>query len=206
MNYTKNYIKSIESGCKSVECRSLKNLCDSNVFFDDLVEATKTIKTKGGRIFFVGNGASAAFCNHMALDWSKNGEVLASSLSDSALLTALANDYSYEEAFVEFLKINSCDSKDMVVTISSSGNSPNVVNVLKYCRDNEISTVGFSGLKPNNLTVQLAKYSLYVPVKTYGMAECIHQIFLHLWLDRYMDIYEWDREEFQNMNADEFKL
>lgn len=206
MEYVKNYLNSIEEGCKKTLCTTEGEECSQELFFDGIINLTKSTKSRNGRIFFVGNGASAAFCNHMALDWSKNGKISATSLSDSALLTALANDYSYDEAFVEFLKINACSPDDIVTTVSSSGNSPNVVNVLKYCNQENISTIGFSGLKSTNQSAHLSKYSLYVPVKTYGMAECIHQVFLHLWLDKYMEIFEWNREEFQNMNSDKFKL
>ena len=58
----------------------------------------------------------------------------------------------------------------------------------------------------NNKSITLADYSIYVPMKTYGMVECIHQIFLHLILDESMEVFEWDRVEFQNMNASNFKL
>jgi D-sedoheptulose 7-phosphate isomerase len=157
-------------------------------------------------LFFLGNGASSAFANHMALDFSKNGKILSRSLSDSALLTALSNDYSYEEAMVEFLKIEGITRDDLVITISSSGNSPNIVSVLNYCKANSIKTLALSGLKNNNISISLADYSIYVPMKTYGMVECIHQIFLHLILDESMGIFEWDRDDFQNMNVTNFKL
>ena len=206
MSYAENYIKSVEGGYRNAEFHISQNRCDITDFFENIIQKTEYTKSNNGKIFFVGNGASAALCNHMALDWSKNGKILANSLSDSALLTALTNDYSFQDAFVEFLKMNSCGANDIVVTVSSSGNSPNVVNVLKYCNENDITSIGFSGLKSDNQTVQLAKYSLHVSVKTYGMAECIHQVFLHLWLDKYMEIYEWSRDDFQNMNVDGFKL
>ena len=93
------------------------------------------------KVYFFGNGASAAFANHMALDFSKNGKILSRSLSDSAILTALSNDYSYENAMVEFLKIEGVTVNDLVITISSSGNSQNVINVLNYCREKNIKSL-----------------------------------------------------------------
>ena len=158
------------------------------------------------KIYFFGNGASAAFANHMALDFSKNGKILSRSLSDSALMTALSNDYTFENAMVEYLKIEGVTKNDLVITISSSGNSPNIVNVLNYCKNNQINALALSGLKENNKSRELAKNSIYVPMKTYGMVECIHQIFLHSILDESMEIFEWDREDFQDMNAQNFKL
>ena len=142
----------------------------------------------------------------MALDFSKNGKILSRSLSDSSLLTALSNDYSYENAMVEFLKIEGVTKNDIVITISSSGNSPNVVSVLKYCKENNIKSLALSGLKNDNESIKLADYSIYVPMKTYGIVECIHQILLHLILDESMEIFEWARNDFQNMNASNFNL
>ena len=183
-----------------------KENTDKEVFFTSLINKTNAIKKSNGRLFFVGNGASAAFANHMALDWSKNGLIKSYSLSDSALLTALSNDLSYEDTFTKYLEMYEFNSNDLVVTISSSGNSKNIVNVIKYCNEKKIQTVGFSGLNNNNLTQKLSNFSIYVPCKTYGFAECIHQFFLHLWLDKYMEIYEWDRTDSQNMDSDNFLI
>ena len=205
-NYESKYFESIINGLEGtlyeIDNKSVLN----EVFFSELVTLTNITKELKGRLFFIGNGASAAFSNHMALDWSKNGDVNSFSLSDSALMTALSNDYSYDDAFVEFLRIRGVNKNDIIITVSSSGNSNNIVKVLNYCKAAKITTVGFSGLKDDNKTRSLANFSLYVPKKTYGIVECIHQVFLHLWLDKSMNIYEWKREDFQNMNSKEFKL
>lgn len=206
MIYTKNYIESINSGLLNSSYLINQVIVNDDLFFKELVDFTKIVQKNRGRLFFFGNGASAAFSNHMALDWSKNGGVLAFSLSDSAMLTALANDYDFDGSFLEFLKINSPNSNDLIVTTSSSGNSRNIVNVLEYCKENNIKTFGLSGLNKGNKTDKLADFSLFVPMKTYGMVECIHQIFHHLWLDKFMGIEEWFKTESQNMDANNFKL
>lgn len=205
-NYEKKYFDSINKGLKKSIYKIDSKIVKSELFFDKLVEFIHTINKNKGKIYFFGNGASASFSNHMALDWSKNGGVLSSSLSDSSMLTALANDFSYEKAFLEFLKINNPTRNDLVITTSSSGNSNNIVSVLKYCKKMKINSFAMSGLKNGNKSVKLSKFSLYVPMKTYGMVECIHQVFHHLLLDKYMKIYEWDKVDFQNMNSKNFKL
>lgn len=205
-NYADNYIQSIEMGLRKSIYRIDGENFNSHLFFDKLINFTKNVQEKNGRLFFFGNGASASFSNHMALDWSKNGGILAFSLSDSSMLTALANDYDYEDCFLEYLKINQPTPNDLIITTSSSGNSPNVVNVLKYCSENQIKTFGLSGLNQENKTEQLANYSLFVPMRTYGMVECIHQVFHHLMLDKFMEVEEWDKTESQNMNSKSFKL
>jgi D-sedoheptulose 7-phosphate isomerase len=205
-NYAKSYIDTFYIGIKKTKYKISGEKSESSSFFHELNEQTKKVKQKGGRLFFFGNGASASFSNHMALDWSKNGGILALCLSDSAMLTALANDFDFEGCFLEFLKINSPTSNDLVVTTSSSGNSKNIVKILEYCKENTISSFGLSGLNEGNKTEILSDFSLFVPMKTYGMVECIHQLFHHIFLDKFMGIEEWNKTESQNMDANNFKL
>jgi len=204
--YYLNYIKSIEEGLEKIVYFFNQQEINPGLFFQTINEELNFLKNHKGKIYFFGNGASASFANHMALDFSKNGKISSRSLSDSALLTALSNDYSYEKAMVEFLKIDNVSKNDLIITISSSGNSPNIINVLNYCNENNFKSLALSGLKSNNMSIKLADYSIYVPMMTYGMVECIHQIMLHLILDQYMGIQEWSRDDFQNMNFSNLKF
>ena len=205
-NYFSNYFKSINTGLNNSKYYLEKNEINAEIFFDKIKKHLELLRSTKNKIFFFGNGASAAFANHMALDFSKNGKILSRSLSDSAMITALSNDYSYDKAMLEYLKIEGVTNNDLVITISSSGNSPNIISVLEYCKENNIKSLALSGLKSDNKSIPLSDYSIYVPMKTYGMVECIHQIFLHLILDESMEVFEWDRSEFQNMSASNFKL
>lgn len=204
--YFSNYFNSINKGLVDSQYFFNQIKIDADSFFEDIKGILLKLRETNNRIYFFGNGASAAFANHMALDFSKNGKILSRSLSDSSLLTALSNDYSYENAMLEYLKIEGVTKEDFVITISSSGNSPNIISVLNYCNGVNIKSLALSGLKDDNKSIALADYSIYVPMKTYGMVECIHQIFLHLMLDESMGIEEWERNESQNMNSKNFKL
>ena len=204
--YYSKYFESINQGLTSSLYFHKQKSVKTDFFFNNIKEILSNLRETKNKIYFFGNGASAAFANHMALDFSKNGKILSRSLSDSALLTALANDFSYENAMLEYLKIEGVTKEDLVITISSSGNSPNIVSVLTYCKENGIQTLALSGLENDNKSITLSDFSVYVPMKTYGIVECIHQIFLHLMLDESMGINEWDRIEVQNMNAANFKL
>jgi len=205
-NYYSNYFQSISKGLLDSSYFVDQKEIQADFFFKEINDFICNLRSNNNRIYFFGNGASAAFANHMALDFSKNGNIVSRSLSDSAYFSALSNDYSFEMAFVEFLKIERITSKDLVVTISSSGNSTNIVNILNYCEEHKITSLSLSGLKSDNKSILKSRYSVYVPMKTYGMVECIHQIFLHLFLDRSMNITEWGRDDFQNMNSLEFNL
>lgn len=204
--YYINFINSINEGLNKSQFFKMNSQVNGEYFFEEINELITIIRENRNKIYFFGNGASAAFANHMALDFSKNGKILSRSLSDSAFLTALSNDYSFEEAMVEYLKIEGVSENDLVITISSSGNSQNVLNVLEFCKNNNITSFSFSGLKETNKSISLSKYAVYVPMKTYGMVECIHQVFLHSILDETMQIFEWNRSGFQNMSSKEFNL
>lgn len=204
--YYLNYYNSINKGLLNSKFFQKKINIKPEIFFKKIKSILKKLRTNKNNIYLFGNGASAAFANHMALDFSKNGKILARSLSDSAMLTALSNDFNYEDAMSEYLKMENVNKNDLVITISSSGNSPNILSVLKYCKKNKIKSLALSGLKNNNKSIVFSDFSIYVPMKTYGMVECIHQIFLHLILDQSMEIFEWNREDFQNMSVKNFNL
>lgn len=172
---------------------------------DRLCELSARVAEQGATQYLCGNGASAAFANHMAIDWSKNGKVATRSFSDSALLTAVANDMGAEEMFSAPLAFYAKEG-DILVTVSSSGNSPNILRAIAKGREKSMDVVTFSGLKPDNASRKSGDINIYVPGKTYGMVECAHQILLHMWLDRYMGITEWDRNVFQNMRQDVYQL
>ena len=160
--YYKNYINHIYQGLCDSTYHINQVQANSEIFFEKLNNILLKVQRNNGTLFFFGNGASASFSNHMALDWSKNGGILALCLSDSAMLTALANDYDYES---EFLKINSPTNDDFVITTSSSGNSLNIVKVLEFCNKNKIGTLALSGLNNNNKSMKISEFSLFDPLK-----------------------------------------
>ena len=204
--FAKKYFKSFFQGIDNSKFFIDGSISADDTFFPSLNRSLTECYKQSGRLFFIGNGASAAFSNHMALDWSKNGKIIAHSLSDSSLITAIGNDYNYESIFSRFLEIYHFDRKDFLITTSSSGNSPNIINALKYARLKSNYTLSFSGLKDDNSSIPNSRFAIYTPFKTYGMVECAHQYFHHLILDQYMNIHEWDKIEPQNMNSDNFKL
>jgi len=205
-DYHLNYFKHLNIGIENISYFKKKSLIESKIFFKEINKIFENLKLNNSRVYFFGNGASSAFANHMALDFSKNGKINSRSLSDSALVTALSNDFSFENIFVEFLNIENIKENDFVITISSSGNSKNIVNVLKYCKRKKIRSLALTGLNINNKSKDFSDYSLFVPLYTYGMVECIHQIILHLILDKFIGINEWNKEYPQNMNSMDFKL
>jgi D-sedoheptulose 7-phosphate isomerase len=205
-NYYQNYLMAHDTALKNLEISDRSGTrVDHEEGFNHLCKISETIRASGRMKYLSGNGASAAFANHMALDWTKNGGVPTHSFSDSALLTALGNDLGYEEAFAAPLKWYAMTG-DLLVTISSSGNSLNIIRSIEVARAKGMAVVTLSGLKPDNSSRQMGDINLYIPAKTYGIVECAHQVLLHVWLDKFMGITEWEREGFQNMNNKAFSL
>lgn len=184
---------------------SAGNSLNQQVALEKLCDLSRDISIYSKKQYFIGNGASMAFSDHMAVDWSKNGKVQTHAFSSPSLLTALGNDIGIEQIFASAITAYA-EKDDMLVTISSSGNSKNIIEAIKTARVKQMRVVTYSGLQPDNQSRQLGDLNFYVPAMTYGIVECAHQFLLHMWLDHYMGITEWNRENCQNMNNDNFKL
>ena len=153
-----------------------------------------------GHHFFAGNGASAMMASHMAIDCTKNAGFNATAFNDAAMLTAVGNDIGYDSVFAYPLQRYSKPG-DLLVTISSSGSSPNIIKALKTAKEMGLTTVTLSGMRTNNPCRDLGDINIWVPGRTYGIVECAHQVILHCWLDHYMDIRDWDETGFQTADA-----
>ena len=156
------------------------------------VEATKRVKEAGKTIYFIGNGASAMMAGHMSADATKNGGLKCLFLSETALLTAVSNDISYHDVFSFPLRRFAVEG-DMLIAISSSGNSENIIRGIGAAKEKQMQVVTLTGLNRENRARELGDINLYVPGKTYGIVEVCHQALLHCWLDKYLDVYEGGR-------------
>lgn len=142
------------------------------------VNLAKQTAANGRKVIFVGNGGSAAICSHMAVDWTKNGGIRSIALNDSATLTCFGNDYGYEHVFAKQLAAYS-DLDDLVVIISSSGRSPNILETGRWCRENGRATVTLSGMVHTNKLRRMGAINFYVPSNDYGTVELAHCFLLH---------------------------
>ena len=155
-----------------------------------LCQWTRAVRDARRTVHFVGNGASACMASHMAVDWIKNAGVRALAYNDLAFLTTLSNDLGYDQVFARPIGWFG-EEGDLLATISSSGNSPNVLNAIASARKLGLKVVTFSGMSPDNKSRQAGDLNFYVPARTYGIVESCHHVLLHAWLDRFMNIREW---------------
>lgn len=139
----------------------------------------------GKHIFIMGNGGSAATASHFACDLSKTASVdgkprlKAISFTDNApLMTAISNDISYASVFKEQL-VNFLDPGDLVICISASGNSPNVLEAAKFARAKGAQVIGFVGCDGGKLK-GLSDISICFCCRDYGQLEDVHLVLAHL--------------------------
>lgn len=153
---------------------------------DWAVQKIKATPMNSRKVIFVGNGGSAAIASHMAIDFSKNGGFPALTFNDGASLTCLANDLGYENVFAHHIDSLGLEN-DLLVAISSSGNSQNILNAATSARKKNLSILTLSGFQPDNKLRLLGDMNLYVPNLEYGFVEITHLVLCHSILDLAMD-------------------
>ncbi len=140
-------------------------------------------QTEAGRkIIFIGNGASASIASHMSTDFWKNGSMRAIAFNDAALLTCLSNDCGYENVFGKSVEMFA-DEGDILVAISSSGKSENILNGVREARKRGVHVVTLSGFGSDNPLCGMGDINFYVPDGTYGAVEILHLSVCHCILD-----------------------
>ncbi|ABD57158.1 SIS domain-containing protein [Jannaschia sp. CCS1] len=162
---------------------------DKGPMVDVLAVFDRVIEAKG-TVWVAGNGGSAAIADHTVCDSSKGTHVeghppfrTISLASNVPMLTAIGNDISYDAVFSEQLKYYLTE-KDALLVVSSSGNSPNVVNACQYANEFGVPTIAFVGFKGGRLK-DMAHHVVHVEVENYGIVEDAHQSLIHC-LTQYM--------------------
>lgn len=147
---------------------------------------TERLKSDNATMFFIGNGASSQMAGHMSADAAKNGQIRAQAFHETSLMTAVSNDISFENVYAFPLK-RFANPNDVLITISSSGNSPNIVKALQVAEEMKLDIITLSGKEADNKSRKKGFLNFYIPSQSYGIVECAHQVLLHSWLDQYMD-------------------
>ena len=157
-------------------------------FYDGIGMVSKLILSQadsGHKLMFIGNGASAAISSHMSTDFWKTCGIRAVAFNDSSLLTCLGNDFGYECIFEKPIEMFA-DPGDILVAISSSGKSENILRGVNSAKSKECSVITLSGFKDNNPLYSAGDYNFYVPAQEYGPVEVIHHSICHCVLDTIM--------------------
>lgn len=153
--------------------------CLNDIKYEDL-EKLKDIISSKDKIIILGNGGSNAISSHISQDYTKALGKKALSFSDAARLTCYINDYGIEKAYCKFIE-EFAEPDTLIILISSSGNSDNIINSAKYCLD-KYDMIILSGFDRNNKLNSYSNKSLlsfWVDSKDYGIVEITHETILH---------------------------
>lgn len=136
----------------------------------------------GCKIMFIGNGASQAISSHLSTDFWKNGGMRAIAFTDPSVLTCISNDYGYKHVFEKPIEMFA-DKGDILVAISSSGQSENIIRAVQTARSKECKVITLSGFKKDNPLRLLGDFNFYISAQEYGPVEIIHHSICHCILD-----------------------
>jgi D-sedoheptulose 7-phosphate isomerase len=139
----------------------------------------------GGKLMFIGNGGSAGIASHMAIDYSKNGNIRSLAFNDGAALTCLGNDLGYDQVFAKQVDLHG-KPEDLLIAISSSGRSANILNGVAAARARGCAVVTLSGFSPDNPLRKLGDMNLFTESSEYGFVEIGHLALLHAALDLHL--------------------
>ena len=169
-----SYIDKVIESCKLINHDEIINI------YDVLIETVNA----GGKIYICGNGGSASTASHFQTDLNNAFSIVSQTMPAICLadnlstITAISNDYSYDEVFRHQLKYT-LNERDILITISGSGNSSNVVKAAEYAKSKKssvISLVGFDGGKLKGVS----DYCFHVPINNMQISEDLHLFFCHL--------------------------
>lgn len=152
---------------------------------EQVIIKIKKIKKTNKKIIIIGNGGSAAIASHVATDFTKNAGVRTTCFADSSLITCLANDYGHENWMSKSIELY-VKKNDLVILISSSGNSKNIVNAAKFCKKNGINFITLTGMSKKNKLFLINKHGLniWIDSKSYNIIEITHLSILLYLVDR----------------------
>ncbi|HSY76878.1 MAG TPA: SIS domain-containing protein [Bacteroidia bacterium] len=147
------------------------------------IEKAMELLRTHNRIFFLGNGGSNSICSHYMEDYMKMMSKRTFSFTDAAMITCFANDYGWEKAMEEWIKFQFMPG-DLLVAISSSGESKNILNAVKTAKALGGKVITFSGFNKDNSLGKAGDVNIVTPTRSYGIVENLHSSILHLMLDQ----------------------
>lgn len=176
--FTRNYLDKESKIAREINLSPVEDLINELIFCSN----------QGRRVFIAGNGGSAATADHFAVDLGvgshiRNGRNIVSAISlssNASIVTALGNDISFESVFAKHFEVMKPEKGDLVVVISASGNSPNIIKLLETAKQFQVKTCAFTGFDGGKAK-KIVDISIHVPTETgeYGIVEDLHLSICH---------------------------
>ena len=173
MKFFKKYYGDISKNLLSLDLNKINSIYK-------LIETTSK---KGGTIFLAGNGGNASTASHMSTDLTKNAKIKTVSFNDANLITCFSNDYGYENWLGAAIKYY-VKSNDLVVLLSVSGKSQNLLKAAKFCNKKKIKLITITGAKKNNPLSKTGSINYWINSKAYNIVETIQMSILASVVDR----------------------
>lgn len=148
-----------------------------NEQLEECADLVKSVSAENAKLIFVGNGGSAAIASHLAVDFTKAVGVRAITFNEPSLLTCFGNDFGYSRWVTEALRAYS-DSNDLIVLISSSGQSQNILNAADFAKEAGLRLMTLSGFSSKNPLRVKGQINWWVNSENYNVVEMTH----HIWL------------------------
>ena len=169
-NFFRKYF-SLQTQLFNFDNQTIKNL-------DKVRKHIKITKKRGKKVIIFGNGGSAAIANHFSVDLTKISKIRCVNFNESSLLTCFSNDYGYENWVKKTLEFHA-DAGDLIILISSKGESKNMINACKYLRKKRFfPVITLTGFKKNNSLSKIGHINFWVNSKIYNHVENTHQLLL----------------------------
>ena len=175
-NYFNSYFEEISHRLTLVDTNELR----------EVTELCERLRSGEKKLIVAGNGGSAAIASHVAVDFTKAGNLRAINFNEADLITCFANDYGYENWLSEAIKAYA-DSGDVLFLISSSGASKNILNAALTAKDRGLPLVTFSGFSRENPLRALGDHNFWVDSNVYNVVEMTHHIWALAILDYMID-------------------
>lgn len=166
-NYFKNYFKKFSEIVNDY----------NNKDFLKIVQILRKIKKNKKKVILVGNGGSAAMASHVSVDLTKLCKIRAVNFNEADLLTCFSNDYGYENWIQKALSFYA-DKRDLVICISSSGESKNIINGAMFAKSMGCKVITLTGFNEKNKVKKIGHVNLWLDSKNYNLIEMTH----HIWL------------------------
>lgn len=145
--------------------------------FEEFKNLALIVKNNKNKLIFAGNGASASISSHGAVDFTKQAGVRSITFNEANIITAFSNDYGYDKWMAKALDFYA-NSGDVVVLISVSGESPNVVTAAKKAKEMGLKVITFSGRSSKNSLKLNGDINFWVDSNAYNIVECLHMMWL----------------------------
>ncbi len=173
MKFFNKYYQDLIDSVEKLDIKKINSIC----------ELIKKVSKKKGTVYIAGNGGSASTASHISTDLTKNAKVKSNTFNDVNLVTCFSNDYGYENWLKAAVRYY-IQPNDLVILISVSGKSQNLINAANFCRKKKIKLVTITGAKKNNPLSKKGVINYWINSKAYNIVETLQMLILASIVDR----------------------